>query len=122
MFAVNDQNLEFFINPKRLVLVTFWADNCPYCDLLKPTIIDLANKYDEEMWTLTAKKEENPESLTKHQVLVFPTVILFYDGEEIDRITGNQRHQVMKDFIEKGIEHGDLVCAPNISSSDCIVY
>lgn len=103
MFAVDDSNFNFFTNPKPLVMVVFWGQNCSACKLLEPAIIDLAQKYQDEMWVVTAEKSLIHEAAKKYDVRFLPTCIMFKDGQEIDRISGNQRYQVMEDFIKQGI-------------------
>ena len=99
MFSVDDSNFAFFTNPKPLVLVVFWGQNCPNCKLLEPAIVELAEKYKDDLWVVAAERGAVPQSGHALDIKYLPTCVMFKNGREIDRITGNQRYQVMEDFI-----------------------
>jgi len=69
------------------VLVDFWGPWCGPCHRLAPTI----DKLSESATTFKVGKvniDENQTITGKYNVRAVPTVILFYKGEERQRIVG----------------------------------
>ena len=71
-----------------VALVDFWAEWCPPCRALTPTIDQLAK--DNEGSALVAKVnvDEAKDVAAKFNVSSIPTVIVFKDGQEVDRLIG----------------------------------
>ncbi len=72
------------------VLVDFWATWCPPCRALTPTIEELSEAYQGRATVAKLDVDDNPETPAKYQVSAIPTVLVFRDGREVDRITGLQ--------------------------------
>ncbi len=72
---------------KGMALVDFWADWCGPCKMFAP----IFNKVAEECTDVSVFKlniDEAEEIATEYKVLSIPTVVLFKDGEEINRVVG----------------------------------
>ncbi len=87
-FHVSDSNFEQTIKSNKLVLVDFWANWCGPCRALAPTIAELANEYSGKVLIGKLDVDENPVTAEKFQVFSIPTMIVFKDGEEVDRLVG----------------------------------
>jgi thioredoxin 1 len=87
-FHVTDSNFEQTIKSNKLVLVDFWANWCGPCRALAPTIVELAKEYSGKVLIGKLDVDENPVTAEKFQVFSIPTMIVFKDGQEIDRIVG----------------------------------
>ncbi|MBJ7455528.1 MAG: thioredoxin fold domain-containing protein [Thermoleophilia bacterium] len=70
------------------VLVDFWAPWCAPCAKMEPTIRDLAARYADLMVVARVDVDSEPRAAGRHDVLTLPTVILFRDGEPVERLTG----------------------------------
>ena len=79
------------------VLVDFYADWCPPCRILSPIIEEIENK--KIIKVLKVNVDELRDLAIKYQILSIPTIIIFKDGREVDRIIG----LVPKDEIIKRI-------------------
>lgn len=69
-----------------MVLVDVWSEDCQPCVKLAPHLEQLAEENDD----LTLVKLEAPKArrvCMDLKVMGLPTLLLFRDGEEIDRIT-----------------------------------
>ena len=90
---------------QKAVIVDFWADWCSPCLVIAPILDTIANEYTDEL--VVAKLEvdagENMKLAGRYRVRGFPTVILFKDGEEIDRFSGAKPRQAIEAFIETNI-------------------
>jgi thioredoxin 1 len=87
-FHVTDQNFDQTIKSNKVVLVDFWANWCGPCRALAPTIADLAKEYSGKVLIAKLDVDENPVTAEKFQVFSIPTMIVFKDGVEVDRLVG----------------------------------
>lgn len=87
-FHVTDANFEETIKKNKLVLIDFWATWCGPCRALAPTIVELAKEQSGKMLVGKLDVDENPATAEKFQVFSIPTMILFKDGTEADRLVG----------------------------------
>src|SRR5713226_8840878 len=78
------------------VLVDFWAEWCPPCKRLAPTIDALAADYDGKLTV-----DENPNTAFKFQIRGIPAVLLFKDGRVVDLVVGLAPKEDIKNVIEK---------------------
>src|SRR5499426_76748 len=70
------------------VLVDFWAAWCGPCRMLAPTIESLAEEYEGKAKIVKLNVDENDENSSSYGVKGIPTLILFRDGEEAERVVG----------------------------------
>ena len=87
-FHVTDSNFEQTVKANKVVLVDFWANWCGPCRALAPTIAELAQEYSGKVLIGKLDVDENPATAEKFQVFSIPTMIVFKDGQEADRIVG----------------------------------
>ena len=67
-------------------MVDFWAPWCGPCRMLTPIIEDIENLYPNQIGKVNV--EEQKELAVKYSVRSLPTVIIFKDGEIMERIPG----------------------------------
>ena len=70
------------------VLVDFWAPRCKPCELMEPIVRELAARHAGRVTLGTLDVEANPRSAARYDVLTLPTLILFRDGDPVQRVTG----------------------------------
>jgi thioredoxin 1 len=87
-FHVTDSNFEQTLKANKLVLVDFWANWCGPCRALAPTIAEVAKEYSGKVLVGKLDVDENPVTAERFQVFSIPTMILFKDGVEVDRLVG----------------------------------
>ena len=84
----------------KLVLVDFWAPWCGPCRTLEPIIDAIAEQYAGPARVVKLNVDDHPAVLQRYGIQVIPTLILFEDGEEKDRIIG----AASRDTIARAIE------------------
>ena len=85
------------------VLVDFWAAWCGPCRLLAPLLDDLAGEYAGRLRVAKIDTEENEEQALRYRVHGLPTLLLFRDGVEVDRLVGALPKPLLKLWIERAL-------------------
>lgn len=76
------------LDAEQPVLVDFWAPWCGPCKMLTPTIEELAGDYTGRVLVGKVNTDENPQTASSHNISAIPTVMLFKNGEVVDRFVG----------------------------------
>ena len=84
-------------------LVDLWAAWCGPCRLVAPVIEELAGKYAGKMKMCKLNVDDYPQLAAQHQVMNIPTLLLFKNGKEADRIVGVQPKDELSRRIERVI-------------------
>lgn len=83
------------------VLVDFWAEWCPPCKALAPTLEEIAQEMNGKVKIMKLDVDENQNSAAKFGIRSIPTMILFKDGKAVDQIMGKVPKATLVDFITK---------------------
>jgi thioredoxin 1 len=75
-------------DPDKLVLVDMWAEWCGPCKMMEPVLEEIAEAYKEKLKVVKLNIDQNQDTPLKFGVMNIPTLILFRDGKEIDRVIG----------------------------------
>lgn len=76
------------LESEGLVLVDFWAPWCGPCRLIAPLMDWAAETYGDRVKVAKMEVDPNPETISQYKIEGIPTLILFRDGEIIDRLEG----------------------------------
>ncbi len=86
---VSDSNWETEVmQSDRPVLVDFWAAWCGPCRMLAPTVEQVAEKYQGRAKVVKLNVDENIEISGRYGIRGIPTLVLFNNGQEVDRHVG----------------------------------
>ena len=87
------------INASQPVIVDFTAVWCGPCKMLEPVVLELADAWDGKAKIVKLDVDNNAESAMKYQVMGVPTLMLFVNGEPVERLTGFQpKGRIVKKF------------------------
>ena len=89
------------IDAQGLVLVDFWAPWCAPCAKLSPVVEALATEHADALVVAAMDIEAHPAAPARHAVLSLPTLILFRDGAEVERLTGAPSEKKIRRALEK---------------------
>ena len=84
-----------------VTLTDFWATWCGPCKMIAPVLEELAGDYDGKANILKLDVDENPSTAAKFEVMSIPTLIVFKDGEPVDKVVGFQPKENLAEVIEK---------------------
>jgi len=85
------------------VLVDFWATWCGPCKMVTPEIEAVSVEYEGKALVAKINVDEQQQLASKYNVMGIPTLILFKNGEEVDRIVGYRPRQDLMNAIEKAL-------------------
>ena len=86
---ITDANFEeVVLNSDKPVLVDFWAAWCGPCRMVGPIIDQVSDEYDGKAVVGKVDVDANQEFAAKYGVRNIPTVLLFKNGEIVDRKVG----------------------------------
>ena len=89
------------LEAEKLVLVDFWAEWCGPCRMLAPTIDSIAEEHASAVGVVKLNVDENPATTAAYGIKGIPTLILFSDGKEVERIVGAAGKQSILQVIER---------------------
>jgi len=84
---------------KGIALVDFWAVWCGPCQIMGPIIDQLAQDYGDKVKVAKVNVDENQSLAAKYEVMSIPTLIIFKDGQLVDKLMGIQSKEALKEKI-----------------------
>jgi thioredoxin 1 len=108
VLSVTDSSFEKdVLQAGKPVLVDFWAEWCAPCRALAPTIDAVAEKFGEKAGVVKVNVDDNTATAQRYGIKGIPTLILFSEGTEVERMVG----ATSKDAISKMMERHVTIAA-----------
>jgi len=95
---IHDSNFEEEIKGK-VAVVDFWADWCGPCVGFAPFFKEASEKSSISFYKCNV--DANQKSGAKYNVQSIPTLIIFKDGEEVERIQGGMAVDALLQHLKK---------------------
>jgi thioredoxin 2 len=90
-FAVTDSTFADEVEQSNLpVLVDLWAEWCGPCRFLAPVVDQIAREMAGRLRVVKLNVDENQATAQRFRVVSIPTLLIFKDGREVDRLVGAQ--------------------------------
>ena len=99
--VVTDQTFEREVLAARAmpVLVDCWAPWCGPCRIIGPVIDQLAAESQGQYRIAKLNVDDNPQVASRFQIMSIPTMLIFKDGQLIDRLVGVQPKQAIAERL-----------------------
>ena len=99
---VSDSSFEKdVLGASKPVLVDFWAQWCTPCRMLAPTVEAVAQQYSDSANVVKLNVDDNPTTAQRYGIKGIPTLILFREGKEVERVVGATSKESITRMIEK---------------------
>lgn len=99
---VTDANFEAeVLQADRPVLVDMWAPWCGPCRMVEPVLEELAEANGGRIKVCRLNVDQNPQTAAEYGITAIPTVMLFADGKEADRLIGVQTKRAYQAAVDK---------------------
>src|SRR3982751_2095125 len=101
---VTDSNFETdVLKSDQPVLVDFWAAWCAPCRMLAPTVEAVAEKYAGNARVMKLNVDDNPSVSQRFGITGIPTLILFKNGKEEERVVGATSEAAIYRVLDKHV-------------------
>lgn len=101
---VTDQDFEEkVLNAELPILVDFWAVWCGPCKMIAPILDELTDELDGQLLIGKLDVDHNPSTAMAYGVMSIPTLLLFKDGQPVERIVGYQPKPQLMNRLQKHI-------------------
>ncbi|MBP2018286.1 thioredoxin 1 [Symbiobacterium terraclitae] len=85
------------------VLVDFWAVWCGPCRMIAPVVEEIAADYEGRLKVGKLNVDENNELAARYGVVSIPTLLVFKNGQPVERIVGFQPKKELAAKIDRAL-------------------
>ena len=96
---LNSKNFQDTLKNNKVVMVDFWAAWCGPCRALTPTITELEKEFLDTAVVAKVNVDEEPQIAAALSVRAMPTIVIFKDGIEVERLVGMSPKSTYSDKI-----------------------
>ncbi|MCG7844931.1 MAG: thioredoxin [Methanomassiliicoccales archaeon] len=98
---VKDSTFEEFIKSAPLIIIDCWAPWCGPCRMLAPIVEQLAEEFQGKIKFGKINTDENESTPMKFNITAIPTMLVFKNGVQADRIVGAGNKDFMRQKFSK---------------------
>ena len=103
VIEANQSNFQTLIDSNEPTLVDFWAEWCGPCQMMNPIINELATDYEGKAKITKVNVDNASEISIKYGIRNIPTILLFKNGEVIDKVVGTTTKNELSKLIDKAL-------------------
>ena len=105
MSSVKILNAETFDTEVKtgVTVIDFWAPWCGPCKMLAPVIEQLGEEYGATVQICKVNVDDNQNLAARYGIMSIPSVLVFKDGEAVDKMVGARPKAQIKEMINKYI-------------------
>lgn len=97
---LTDATFDQTINSEKPVLVDFWAEWCGPCKMIGPVVEELAGDYEGKAVVAKINVDENPQVTARFGVRSIPTLLVFKNGQVVDKQVGAVPKSVLSQKLQ----------------------
>jgi thioredoxin 1 len=99
---ITDANFEeVVLKSDKPVLVDFWAEWCGPCRMVGPVVEELSKDFDGKAVVGKVNVDNNPNISAKFMIRNIPTLLVFKNGEIVDKHVGVAPKAVLAEKLTK---------------------
>ncbi|MET3290636.1 thioredoxin [Brevibacillus fluminis] len=98
---VSDQSFGQEVEQSGTVLVDFWAPWCGPCKMIAPVLEQIDGEVGSQMKIVKLNVDDNPDTAGRFGVMSIPTLIVFKDGQPVDKLVGFQPKEALMAALGK---------------------
>ena len=83
------------------VVVDFWAGWCAPCQTMAPVVEAAARNLRPGVRVAKVEVEQNPQTAGRFGIRSIPTIILFRNGQEVDRVAGAMQANQFEPWVRQ---------------------
>ncbi|MCD6423384.1 MAG: thioredoxin [Elusimicrobia bacterium] len=99
--VLTDENFDKAVEKYPFLVVDCWAEWCGPCQMIHPVIESLAKKKKGEIVFGKLNVDENRQISGKFGIMSIPTMLVFKNGKNIDRIVGAMPEQMLEEKLNR---------------------
>jgi thioredoxin 1 len=101
MLYVSDDTFEKeVLQSSQPVLVDFYADWCGPCRAIAPIVEEIARELSDRLKVVKLDVDQNPQTAMQYGVQSIPTLLIFKNGKEVERLIGYMSKAKLMSKIE----------------------
>ncbi len=87
------------------VLVDFWAPWCGPCNMLAPTVSEIAKDYAGKLKVVKLNVDENMNAPSRYNVRNIPLLLIFKGGQVAEELVGNRPKDQITKALDRHLSH-----------------
>ena len=98
---ITDADIDNAVSKYETIVIDCWAPWCGPCRMVAPVIEELAKELHGKIVFGKLNVDENPSTSTKHRIMSIPTLLIFKNGNLVDRLIGAYPKEELKKMLER---------------------
>jgi len=97
---ITDATIQEMVAQGTPLVVDCWAPWCGPCKMMLPIIDELATEYEGRIRVGKINVDDNPDTCEQYGIMNIPTLLLFKNGELVDRHVGAARKADLQKVLD----------------------